>query len=207
GTGASMQKAIDLAQPPAVPAELAPALKGIQHVLTDLQSLVTAVEANDAAAARKAGTALEADAAVLDKYDWTAAETATKALFQAHAAEQVAAGSAGDRAERGGTDRAGRAAYHNDRHRNDNQDGRHKEDQVVAAKQAEAGARVAGQSEPQPAADDRDLVVRPEGASSPNLGGLIGSDNQQGNGARCQDIATPGHRGHASGPVRNRLGL
>ena len=82
GTGASMQKAIDLAQPPAVPAELAPALKGIQQVLTDLQSLVTAVEANDASAAQKAGTALEADAAVLDKYDWTAAETATKALFQ-----------------------------------------------------------------------------------------------------------------------------
>jgi len=82
GTGASMQKAIDLAQPPAVPAELAPALKGIQQVLTDLQSLVMAVEANDAAAAQKAGSALEADAAVLDKYDWTAAETATKALFQ-----------------------------------------------------------------------------------------------------------------------------
>lgn len=82
GTGASMQKAIDLAQPPAVPAELVPALKSIQQVLKDLQALVAAVEANDAAAAQKAESALEADAAVLSKYDWTAAETATKALFQ-----------------------------------------------------------------------------------------------------------------------------
>ena len=82
GTGANMQKAIQLALPPAVPAELAPALKSIQQVLTDLQGLVTAVEANDAAAAQKFETALESDAAALSKYDWTAAETATKALFQ-----------------------------------------------------------------------------------------------------------------------------
>jgi len=82
GTGANMQKAIALAQPPAVPAELAPALTSIQHILTDLTALVAAVEANDAAAAQKAEAALEADAAVLSKYDWTAAEAATKALFQ-----------------------------------------------------------------------------------------------------------------------------
>jgi hypothetical protein len=77
-----MQKAIALAQPPAVPAELGPALKSIQQVLTDLQALVAAADANDAAGAQKAGAALEADAAVLDKYDWTAVDTATTALFQ-----------------------------------------------------------------------------------------------------------------------------
>lgn len=82
GTGANMQKAITLAQPPAVPAELGPALKSIQQVLTDLQDLVAAADANDAARAQKAATALEADAAVLDKYDWTSADTASKALFQ-----------------------------------------------------------------------------------------------------------------------------
>ena len=82
GTGANMQKAITLAQPPAVPAELGPALKSIQQVLTDLQDLVAAADANDAAGAQKAATALEADAGVLDKYDWTSADTASKALFQ-----------------------------------------------------------------------------------------------------------------------------
>ncbi len=82
GTGANMQKAIDLAKPPAVPAELVPALKAIQHALSDIQALVAAVDANDAAAAQKADTALEADAAVLSKIDWTAGDSATKALFQ-----------------------------------------------------------------------------------------------------------------------------
>ena len=82
GTGANMQKAIDLAQPPAVPAELAPALKGIQQLVNDLKALVAAVDAHDAAGAQKADAALEADGAALDKYDWTAAETASKAIFQ-----------------------------------------------------------------------------------------------------------------------------
>ena len=82
GTGANMQKAIDLAKPPAVPAELVPALKSIQQVLNDLRALVAAVDANDDAAAQKADTALEADAAGLSKIDWTAGDSATKALFQ-----------------------------------------------------------------------------------------------------------------------------
>ena len=37
---------------------------------------------SDAAAVQKAEAALEADAAALSKTDWTAGETATKALFQ-----------------------------------------------------------------------------------------------------------------------------
>jgi hypothetical protein len=82
GTGANMQKAIALAQPPAIPAQLVPALKGIQQLLTDIQALVTAVEANDAAAIQKDATAVEADGTALSKVDWTAADTAEKALFQ-----------------------------------------------------------------------------------------------------------------------------
>jgi hypothetical protein len=82
GTGANMQKAIDLAQPPSVPAELGSALKSIQKVLSDLQALVAAADANDAAGAQKAETALEADAVVLDKYDWASVDAADKALFQ-----------------------------------------------------------------------------------------------------------------------------
>src|SRR5438105_8958683 len=81
-TGANMKKAIDLAQPPAVPAEFGTALKAIQQVLNDLQALVAAVDANDAAAAQKADAALTADAATLDKYDWKSVDAASKALFQ-----------------------------------------------------------------------------------------------------------------------------
>src|SRR5438132_9996156 len=81
-TGANMKKAVDLAQPPAVPAEFASALKSIQQVLNDLQALVAAVDANNAAAAQKADAALQADAAVLDKYDWKSVDAASKALFQ-----------------------------------------------------------------------------------------------------------------------------
>jgi hypothetical protein len=81
-TGANMKKAVDLAQPPAVPAEFATGLKSIQQVLNDLQALIAAVDANDAAAAQKADAALGADVAVLDKYDWKSVDAASKALFQ-----------------------------------------------------------------------------------------------------------------------------
>lgn len=81
-TGANMQKAVDLAQPPAVPAEFATALKSIQKVLSDLQALVAAVDANNAAAAQTADAALQADAAALDKYDWKSVDAAAKTLFQ-----------------------------------------------------------------------------------------------------------------------------
>ena len=81
-TGANMQKAVDLAQPPAVPAEFGAALKSIQKVLDDLQALVAAVDANNAAAAQKADAALQADAAVVDTYDWKSVDAASKAIFQ-----------------------------------------------------------------------------------------------------------------------------
>jgi hypothetical protein len=82
GTGASIQKAIELAQPPAIPAELGPTLKAIQQMLSDMQALVAAVEANDAAGIQKYGTAIEAEANNLSKYDATAIETALKALYK-----------------------------------------------------------------------------------------------------------------------------
>jgi len=82
GTGANMKKAIELAQPPAVPAEFGPPLKAIQQVLTDIQALVAAVDANNADAAQKAEAALEADGTVLDKYDWNSLDAASKAIFQ-----------------------------------------------------------------------------------------------------------------------------
>jgi len=82
GTGASMQKAIALAQPPAIPAELGPALKAIQQLLNDIQGLVAAVEANDVAGGQKYAAAVDADGTDLSKYDSTAVETAFKALFQ-----------------------------------------------------------------------------------------------------------------------------
>jgi hypothetical protein len=82
GTGASIQKAIDLSQPPAIPAELSPTLKAIQQVLSDIQALVTAVEANDAAAIQKYATAVEAEGSNLSTYDSTSLEAAIKALYQ-----------------------------------------------------------------------------------------------------------------------------
>lgn len=82
GTGASIQKAIDLAQPPAIPTELAPTLKAIQQMLTDIQALVTAVEANDAAGIQKYATAVEAEGNNLSAYDSTKLEAAIKALYQ-----------------------------------------------------------------------------------------------------------------------------
>lgn len=81
-TGANMQKAIDLAQPPAIPAELGPTLKAVQQLLNDLQALVTAVESNDAAGIQKYGAAVEAEANSLSTYDSAGIETAMKALFQ-----------------------------------------------------------------------------------------------------------------------------
>jgi hypothetical protein len=81
-TGASIQKAIDLAQPPAVPAELGPTLKAVQQLLSDVQALVTAVEANDAAGIQKYAAAVEAEGNNLSKYDATSLGTAIKALYK-----------------------------------------------------------------------------------------------------------------------------
>ncbi len=82
GTGASIQKAIDLAQPPAIPADLGPTLKAIQQMLNDIQGLVTAVQANDAAGTQKYAAAVEADSNTLSKYDATGIEAQIKALYQ-----------------------------------------------------------------------------------------------------------------------------
>jgi len=82
GTGANIQKAIDLAQPPAIPADLGPTLKAIQQMLNDIQGLVTAVQANDAAGTQKYVAAVEADSNTLSTYDATGIEAQIKALYQ-----------------------------------------------------------------------------------------------------------------------------
>jgi hypothetical protein len=81
-TGARLQTAIELARPPAVPAELTPALQTMMQLLKDLQALVTAVKANDAAGVRRNAAALEADGKQLEAFDEKTVEKATKALGQ-----------------------------------------------------------------------------------------------------------------------------
>jgi len=53
------QKAMALSQPPAIPTELGATLKALQQVLTDIQALLAAVEANDAAGIQKYATTVE----------------------------------------------------------------------------------------------------------------------------------------------------
>ncbi len=81
-TGASIQKAMALSQPPAIPAELGATLKAFQQVLSDIQALVAAVEANDAAGIQKYATAVEAEGNNLSKYDSTSLEAAINALYK-----------------------------------------------------------------------------------------------------------------------------
>ena len=51
-------------------------------MLSDIQALVTAVEANDAAAIQKYATAVEAEGNNLSSYDGTSLQAAIKALYQ-----------------------------------------------------------------------------------------------------------------------------
>lgn len=82
GTGASLQKAVDLAKPPTLPAEIGPMLNAMQQAVTDLQALVAAGQANDQAAFTKASTALDADVKAVSGFDQTALDKADKLRFQ-----------------------------------------------------------------------------------------------------------------------------
>jgi hypothetical protein len=82
GTGANLQKAVALAQPPAVPAEAAPMLSAMQQVLKDLGAMVTAVQANDEAALTKASTALDADIKAVSGFDTSSIDKADQVRFQ-----------------------------------------------------------------------------------------------------------------------------
>jgi hypothetical protein len=81
-TGASLQKAIDLAKPPAIPAELGPMLTAMQRAVTDLQTLVAAAQANDQAAFNAASAALDTDVKAVTGFDQTALDKADKLRFQ-----------------------------------------------------------------------------------------------------------------------------
>jgi hypothetical protein len=81
-TGASLQIAVGLAKPPAVPAELGPMLTAMQQAVTDLQSMVAAAKANDQAAFSTASTALDADVKAMTGFDQTALDQADQVRFQ-----------------------------------------------------------------------------------------------------------------------------
>jgi hypothetical protein len=81
-TGASLQQAVDLAKPPAVPAELGPMLTAMQQAVTDLASMVAAAKANDQAAFNAASTALDADVKAMTGFDQTALDQADQVRFQ-----------------------------------------------------------------------------------------------------------------------------
>ena len=81
-TAASLQKAIDLAQPPALPTEVTPTLKQMQQLIKDWQAMVSAAQRSDLAAFDRYAAAIEADAKALDATDDTAVDNAVTALFK-----------------------------------------------------------------------------------------------------------------------------
>jgi len=81
-TGANLQKAAQLAQPPAIPPEISPMVKAMQQAVTHLQAMVTAVQANDEAGFNRATAALAADIKVMTSFDGDAVDKADKARFQ-----------------------------------------------------------------------------------------------------------------------------
>jgi hypothetical protein len=81
-TAASLQKAVDLAQPPAMPSEFTPTLKALQQLVKDMQALVSAAKAQDLTAVQKYAAAVEADGKALETIDQSALDKAEKALFK-----------------------------------------------------------------------------------------------------------------------------
>ncbi|HEX3628859.1 MAG TPA: hypothetical protein VHW91_00165 [Candidatus Dormibacteraeota bacterium] len=81
-TGATVKKAMTLAQPPDVPAAFMPMLQGMQKAATDLQALVSAIQANDYAGTQKYVAAVEADGQALQAVDQSAIDKAENDLFQ-----------------------------------------------------------------------------------------------------------------------------
>jgi hypothetical protein len=81
-TGASLQLAVALAKPPAVPAELAPLLTAMQHAVSDLQAMVAAEATNDATTFHQASSSLDADVKALSGFDQATLDKASQARFQ-----------------------------------------------------------------------------------------------------------------------------
>jgi hypothetical protein len=82
GTGASLQQAVALAKPPAVPTELSPLLSAMQQAVKDLQAMVAAAGANDATAFHQASISLDADVQALSGFDQTTLDAASQTRFQ-----------------------------------------------------------------------------------------------------------------------------
>jgi hypothetical protein len=82
GTGASLQQAVALAKPPAVPTELSPLLSAMQQAVKDLQAMVAAAGANDATAFHQASISLDADVKALSGFDQTTLDAASQTRFQ-----------------------------------------------------------------------------------------------------------------------------
>jgi hypothetical protein len=81
-TGASLEQAVALAKPPAVPTELSPLLAAMQRAVADLQAMVAAAGANDATAFNQASTSLDADVKALTGFDQTTLDQADQSRFQ-----------------------------------------------------------------------------------------------------------------------------
>ena len=81
-TGASLQHAVDLAKPPAVPPEFSPLLAAMQDAVKQLQAMVAAARANDEAAFNQASTSLDADVKALTGFDQAALDKADQVRFQ-----------------------------------------------------------------------------------------------------------------------------
>jgi hypothetical protein len=81
-TDASLQKALALAKPPAVPQPLVTLVKELQTLVADLKGLLTAAQAHDLAGFQKWTAAGDADSKKVASFDQTAADNADKALYK-----------------------------------------------------------------------------------------------------------------------------
>lgn len=81
-TSASLQKAAALAQSASLPAGIMTGMKTMQQAITDMQALVSAVQAGDAAGVDKYAAAVEAEGKALEATDQNAIDAAERAVFQ-----------------------------------------------------------------------------------------------------------------------------
>lgn len=79
---ANLQKTAALAQSASLPPQALAVVKTMQQAASDLQALVSAAQAGDAATAQKYETAVEADAKALEATDSNAIDKADEALFR-----------------------------------------------------------------------------------------------------------------------------
>lgn len=81
-TKASLQKAATLAQSASLPTGIMTVVKTMQQTVTDMQALLSAVQAGDAAGVEKYAAAVEAEGKALEATDQNAIDAAERAVFQ-----------------------------------------------------------------------------------------------------------------------------